>query len=250
MKLHDFFKDNPKIALAFSGGVDSSYLLHAAIEHGTQVQAYYVKSAFQPQFELDDAVRLADVLKADVKILSLDILAEPLILANPEDRCYYCKRKMFSAILQAAQADGFPVVMDGTNASDETRGRPGMRVLKELSIRSPLRECGFSKADVRRLSKEAGLFTWNKPAYACLATRIPTGEEISIEKLQRTEKAEGFLFSLGFNDFRVRLVNGCAKLEMAEKQLPMLLELRNLVVTELEKYYSGVLLDLEVRNEQ
>ncbi len=250
MKLHDFFKDNPKIALAFSGGVDSSYLLHAAIEHGTQVQAYYVKSAFQPQFELDDALRLANALKADLKILSLDILAEPQILANPEDRCYYCKRKMFSAILQAAQADGFPVVMDGTNALDETRGRPGMRVLKELSIRSPLREYGFSKADVRRLSKEAGLFTWNKPAYACLATRIPTGEDISIEKLQRTEKAEDFLFSLGFNDFRVRLVNGYAKLEMSEEQLPMLLELRNLVVTELEKYYSGVLLDLEVRNEQ
>ncbi len=250
MKLHDFFKDNPKIALAFSGGVDSSYLLHAAIEHGTQVQAYYVKSAFQPQFELDDALRLANALKADLKILSLDILAEPQILANPEDRCYYCKRKMFSAILQAAQADGFPVVMDGTNALDETRGRPGMRVLKELSIRSPLREYGFSKADVRRLSKEAGLFTWNKPAYACLATRIPTGEDISIEKLQRTEKAEDFLFSLGFNDFRVRLADGCARLEMSEEQLPMLLELRNLVVTELEKYYSGVLLDLEVRNEQ
>ncbi len=250
MKLHDFFTNNPKIALAFSGGVDSSYLLYAAIEHGAQIQAYYVKSAFQPRFELDDAVCLADELKADIKILSLDILAEPQIVANSEDRCYHCKRKMFSTILQAAQADGFPVVMDGTNASDDTENRPGMRVLKELSVRSPLRECGLSKADVCRLSKEAGLFTWNKPAYACLATRIPTGEEITIEKLQRTEKSEDFLFSLGFSDFRVRLADGCARLEMSEEQLPMLLELRHLVVTELEKYYGGVLLDLEVRNEQ
>lgn len=250
MKLHDFLKNNTKIALAFSGGVDSSYLLHAAMEHGTQIQAYYVKSAFQPQFELDDAVRLADMLKADLKILSLNILAEPQIISNSENRCYHCKRRMFSTILQAAQADGFPILMDGTNASDETESRPGMRVLKELSIRSPLRECGLSKTDVRRLSKEAGLFTWNKPAYACLATRIPTGEEITIEKLQRTEKAEDFLFSLGFSDFRVRLADGCARLEMSEKQLPMLLELRKVVMSELKKYYSGVLLDLEVRNEQ
>lgn len=250
LKLQAFFENNPKIALAFSGGVDSSYLLYAAIQHGAQVRAYYVKAAFQPQFELDDAVRLADELNADLKILSLDILAEPEIITNPENRCYYCKRKMFSAIWQAAKADGFAVVMDGTNASDDAGDRPGMRALRELSIRSPLRECGLSKAEVRRFSREAGLFTWSKPAYACLATRIPWGEEITLEKLQKTEKAEDFLLSLGFSNFRIRLMDGCARLQMSENQLPMLWDRRNVVLTELRKYYSGVLLDFEVRNEQ
>ena len=250
LKLQGFFENNPKISLAFSGGVDSSYLLYAAMKHGVQVQAYYVKTVFQTQFELDDAVRLADELKADIIILSLDILAEPKILANPENRCYHCKHKILSAILQAAGADGFPVLIDGTNASDDAGDRLGMRVLKELSVRSPLRECGLSKAEIRRLSRAAGLFTWDKPAYACLATRIPTGEEITLEKLQKTEKAEDFLLSLGFSNFRIRLMDGCARLQMSENQLPMLWDRRNVVLTELRKYYSGVLLDFEVRNEQ
>ena len=250
MKLQAFFENNPKIALAFSGGVDSSYLLYAAIQHGAQVRAYYVKSAFQPQFELDDAVRLADELNADLKILSLDILAEPEIITNPENRCYYCKRKMFSAIWQAAKADGFAVLMDGTNASDDAADRPGMRALRELSVRSPLRECGISKAEVRRFSREAGLFTWNKPAYACLATRIPTGERITLEKLQATEKAEEALSSLGFSNFRIRLMDGCARLQMPEEQLPRLVKQRKAVLAALGAYYNGVLLDLEVRDEQ
>lgn len=250
MNLQEFFKNNPKVALAFSGGVDSSYLLYTAMEHGVQVRAYYAKSVFQPRFEQEDALRMADALKADLKILSIDILAEPEIVTNPENRCYFCKRKIFTVILHAAKADGFPVLMDGTNASDDAGDRPGMHALKELYVRSPLRECGLSKSEVRRLSREAGLFTWNKPAYACLATRIPKGEEITLEKLQKTEKAEDYLFSLGFSNFRIRLMGGSARLQMPGEQLPWLLEQRNAVLTELKKYYSGVLLDLEVRNEQ
>ncbi len=249
LTLKDFFTNNPKIALAFSGGVDSSYLLHAAIKQGAQVRAYYVKTPFQPAFELDDALRLAKLLKADLSVLSLDLLKDQNIVTNSNDRCYYCKHKMFTAILQAAEADGFPLTIDGTNASDDEADRPGMRALKELSIRSPLRECGLSKADVRRFSKEAGLFTWNKPAYACLATRICTGEEITSEKLLKTETAEDFLFSIGFSDFRLRQSGNSAKLQIKEEQFPMLLERRSKIVTELKKYFSEVSLDLEVRHE-
>ena len=249
MTLHEFFQTNPKVALAFSGGVDSAYLLYAALNCGAQVRAYYVKSAFQPQFELNDAIRLAAELGADMRVLDVDVLCDPQITANPADRCYYCKNSIFKAILKAAAEDGFSVLMDGTNASDDAGDRPGMRALRELEVRSPLRECGLTKAKVRQLSKEAGLFTWDKPAYACLATRIPTGEEITKEKLQRTEQAEEYLFSAGFTDFRVRMMGGAARIQVPEHQLPHLLNKRQELLNEFKKYYSDVLLDLEVRGE-
>lgn len=249
MTLHEFFQTNPKVALAFSGGVDSAYLLYAALSCGAQVRAYYVKSAFQPQFELDDAIRLATELGADMRVLDVDVLRDPQITGNPADRCYYCKNSIFKAILEAAAEDGFSVLMDGTNASDDAGDRPGMRALRELEVRSPLREYGLTKAEVRQLSKEAGLFTWNKPAYACLATRIPTGEGITKEKLQRTEQAEDYLFSAGFTDFRVRMMGGAARIQVPEHQLPLLLNKRQELLSEFKKYYSAVLLDLEVRGE-
>ena len=247
MDLQQFFKENPRVAIAFSGGVDSSYLLYAALRYGARVRAYYVNSAFQPRFELEDARRLAGDIHADLRELQVDVLSSPTVTANPPDRCYHCKRMIFRTIAAAAAEDGFPVLLDGTNASDDAGDRPGMRALRELSVRSPLRECGLAKAEIRRLSKDAGLFTWDKPAYACLATRIRTGEEITLQKLKQTEKAEGFLFGLGFRDFRVRMVGNTAKLELREADLPLLLENREKIVTELRKDYDSVLLNLEVR---
>lgn len=247
MTLGEFFQMYPKVALAFSGGVDSAYLLYAAVSCGAQVRAYYVKSAFQPQFELEDAQRLAKELNADMRVLQVDVLANQHVASNPADRCYYCKREIFTAILNAAAEDGFSVLIDGTNASDDAADRPGMRALREMSVRSPLRECGLTKAEVRRRSKEAGLFTWDKPAYACLATRVPAGVEITEEMLQKTEAAEDFLFSQGFSDFRVRMMGNAARLQLPEAQLPLLLEKRQTVVSELKKSYGAVLLDLEVR---
>ena len=249
MTLSEFFQENSKVALAFSGGVDSAYLLYAAVSCGAQVRAYYVHSAFQPQFELEDARRLAQELGADMRVLDVDVLAAPKVTANPADRCYFCKNAIFTEILKAAKEDGFSLLMDGTNASDDAGDRPGMRALRELSVRSPLRECGLTKPEIRRLSREAGLFTWDKPAYACLATRIPTGEEITAEKLRKTEAAENYLFSLGFTDFRVRMMNGSARLQLPESQWPLLLENRRKSLEELKKQYGAVLLDLEVRGE-
>ena len=247
MELKDFFNDNKKAAIAFSGGVDSAYLLYAARSFGAEVRAYYVKSDFQPEFELQDAKRLAEELGADMSLLELDVLCESSISSNPQDRCYHCKKKIFTAIKEAALGDGFSLLLDGTNASDDAGDRPGMRAIRELEVRSPLRECGLTKDEIRRLSREAGLFTWDKPAYACLATRIPTGEVITREKLERTERAEAFLTKLGFSDLRVRLSSDCARLQLPEDQLWLALEKREEITEELLKYYKAVLLDLSPR---
>lgn len=247
MTLQEFFAENPRAAIAFSGGVDSSYLLYAAVQCGADVHAYFAKTAFQPQFELDDARRLAESVGARLTVLELDALSSEDVARNPANRCYYCKQNIFGNLKRAAAEDGFTLILDGTNASDDAGDRPGMRALREMDVRSPLRECGLTKAEIRRLSHEAGLFTWDKPAYACLATRIRTGEEITLQKLKQTEKAEGFLFGLGFRDFRVRMVGNTAKLELREADLPLLLENREKIVTELRKDYDSVLLNLEVR---
>lgn len=247
MDLKAFFAECTRVAIAFSGGVDSAYLLYAAMQYAKEVKAYYVKTAFQPEFELADAKRLAAELNAPMVILEADVLGNPDIAANPADRCYHCKKKLFTCIMEAAKADGFPVLLDGTNASDDASDRPGMRALAELSVRSPLRECGLTKGKIRELSKAAGLFTHDKPAYACLATRIPTGEEITMEKLRRTEHSENYLQNLGFRDFRVRSRGDVARLQLREADIPMLMVHRQELVEELTKYYSSVLLDLEVR---
>ena len=247
MDLKEFFRQHPKAAIAFSGGVDSSYLLYAALQCGADVRAYYVKGAFQPQFELDDAQRLARDIHAPMTVLRADVLRDETVTANPANRCYYCKKVVFSSIAQAALADGYTVLLDGTNASDDAGDRPGMRALKELHVCSPLRECGLTKAEIRRLSREAGLFTWDKPAYACLATRIPSGDAITAEKLLATERAEAFLFSLGLTDFRVRNYHGAARLQFPEAQLNAVLAHRAEILQELKKDYPAVLLDLEVR---
>lgn len=250
MTLEQFFVAHPKTAIAFSGGVDSAYLLYAALRCGAQVKAYYIKTAFQPQFELDDARRLAAELGAEMAVLQVDVLCREEIVTNPANRCYYCKKTLFRTIADAAKSDGFDLILDGTNASDDASDRPGMRALQELAVRSPLRECGLTKAEIRERSREAGLFTWDKPAYACLATRISTGERITRKKLTRTEAAEGYLAGLGLLDFRVRSMEDTAKLQVTAADMKTVLENRENILAALKTEYNGVLLDLEVRHEQ
>lgn len=247
MTLTQFWQANPKAAIAFSGGVDSAYLLYSAMQAGAAVKAYYVRTAFQPQFELEDAKKLAIQLGADMEILSVDILSVPCVAENPKNRCYYCKKALFSAIAAAAKKDGFALVLDGTNASDEVSDRPGMQALSELCVRSPLRACGLTKPEIRRLSKEAGLFTHDKPAYACLATRIPTGDAITPGKLSRTEEAEDYLHQLGLRDFRVRTLGDTARIQVTEADFDTVLQQREAILSHLKKLYAGVVLDLEVR---
>lgn len=205
MQIRDFFRENPRCAVAFSGGVDSAWLLHEAAAYGEKTAAYFVKTQFQPAFELEDAQDAAQRLDVPLTVLGLDVLALPEVASNPPDRCYHCKRAIFTSLLEAAEADGFPQVVDGSNASDDAGGRPGMRALRELGVRSPLRECGVTKAEVRRLAREAGLPVWDKPSYACLATRVPTGTAITAADLGRVERGERLLMEMGFSGLRLRL---------------------------------------------
>ena len=247
MTLEQFFHAHPRAAVAFSGGTDSALLLWAAKTYGCDVHAYYMKTAFQPAFELADARRLAGELDIPMTVIETDILAVPGAAANGPDRCYHCKRQLFSALWQRARRDGHTLLLDGTNASDDEGDRPGMQALRELEVRSPLRECGLTKDEIRRLSREAGLFTWDKPAYACLATRIPTGQPITARDLAVTEAAETYLFSLGFTDFRVRLAGRSAKIQLPAAQMPRLLEHRQEILDRLGQDYDAVWLDLEAR---
>ncbi len=218
-----------------------------AVKSGIDIKAYYVKSQFQPRFELEDAVRLSENLGVELEITQLDVLSDADIASNTADRCYYCKKRILSAVMEAAKKDGYSVVLEGTNASDNESDRPGMKALREMRVRSPLRECGLTKAEIRENSKKADLFTWDKPAYACLATRIPENERLTQDKLSRTESAEDFLFTLGFTDFRIRMLGNAARLQLPENQFQKLLDNRADVLLGLSKYYSCVLLDLEAR---
>ena len=247
MTLQEFFRENPRVALGFSGGTDSSYLLYEAKRCGARVQPYYIKTAFQPEFEFEDACRLARQLDIPLKVIELDALSAPGVAENPANRCYFCKTALFGALQKQALADGYTVLMDGTNASDDAGDRPGMKALQEMSVRSPLRECGLTKAQIRENSRQAGLFTWNKPAYACLATRIPTGERLTAEKLRRVEAAEGALFDLGFTDFRVRVFHDAARIQLKPDQFLAAVEKRTAITEALSPYFRPVLLDLEAR---
>ena len=247
MTLEQFFKENPKVAIGFSGGVDSSYLLFAGLRYGADIQAYYVNAAFQPQFEFEEAKKLAKLIGAKMTVLELDVLGNEKVLANPPERCYHCKLAIFGSLVAQAKADGYPLIIDGTNASDDASDRPGMKALDEMAVRSPLRECGLTKDDVRRFSKEAGLFTWDKPAYACLATRIPTGHTITGELLQCVEKAEDALFLLGFSDFRVRVYYNAARIQFPLEQMQTALESRARIIEAIKPHFPIILLDLEGR---
>ena len=218
MTLEQFFSQHPKAALAFSGGVDSAYLLWAGLQAGAEVWPYFVKTPFQPQFELEDAYRLCEQLDADLIVLDYDILDQETVVSNPPDRCYHCKRWMFSKLKRYAASEGFSLLIDGTNASDDGGDRPGMRALAELEVCSPLRECGLTKDRIRALSREAGLFTWDKPSYACLATRVPAGTPLTAAGLARVERGESALMALGLSDFRLRLRGNEALLQVRPEQ--------------------------------
>ncbi|MEG1426429.1 MAG: ATP-dependent sacrificial sulfur transferase LarE [Oscillospiraceae bacterium] len=247
MNLEQFFRENPRVALGFSGGVDSSYLLYAANKWGSKVGAYFIKTAFQPEFERRDALALAEQLGVRVQILETDILCSQIIAKNPKNRCYHCKTALFTLLKKQAMADGFSVLIDGTNASDDIADRPGMRALRELSVRSPLQECGLTKAEIRRRSQEAGLFTWNKPAYACLATRIPTDTAITSELLHRIECGEDALFAMGFSDFRLRVYEGAARIQLPETQFVQAIAQKSGILAALSPYFTLVFLDLKAR---
>ena len=248
MNLVKYLTSLGNIAVALSGGVDSSYLAYAAKQSGIPCKAYTVKSQFVPQFELNDAKKIAKFIDIPLEIIDIDVLAHDDVTSNPDNRCYYCKHHVFTTIGEYAKRDGFTVICDGTNASDDIDDRPGMRAIAELSVKSPLRDCGLTKSVIRKLAQQANLFTWNKPSYACLATRFQAGQRITSHDLEHIELAEKYLFSLDLSDFRVRLIGNNAKIQVPENQIAIVIKNRIEILTYLKSMFDDVVLDLEVRS--
>lgn len=248
MKLIDYINSFDNVAVALSGGVDSSYLAYAVKQSGIPCKAYTVKSQFVPQFELDDAKKIAEFIGIPLEIIDIDVLEHDDVTSNSSDRCYYCKHHVFTTISEHAKRDGFTVLCDGTNASDDVDDRPGMKAIAELSVKSPLRECNLRKPMIRDLAHQANLFTWNKPSYACLATRFQAGQRITGHDLEHIERAEGYLFSLGLSDFRVRLMGNNAKIQVPENQIAIVIKNRLEILTHFKSMFDDVVLDLEVRS--
>ena len=179
--------------------------------------------------------------------LAFDVLACPAVAANPPDRCYHCKKVILSTIKAAAEADGYTVLLDGTNFTDDVDERPGWRALGEAGVLSPLRLCGLTKETIRERSRRAGLFTWDKPAYACLATRVRTGQPLDEKTLFAVEAAENALLWLGFSDFRVRTFDGRARLEFTADQIGEARERFEAIRALLAPYFTQIESELRER---
>jgi uncharacterized protein len=213
------------VAVAFSGGTDSSYLLAACVDllGAHRVMALTADSPLTPRAELDDARALADQLGVRHVVLPSDDLANPGIIANPPDRCYHCKFSRFDALLAIAQNEGLAQLVHGENADDAADYRPGSRAAEELGVRAPLREAGLAKAEVRALSRARGLPNWDRPANACLASRFPYGTPLTAEGLARVEAAENALRDLwDLRQLRVRDHYPVARLEVPSEEIARL----------------------------
>lgn len=247
MKIKEFFKEHSNVVVAVSGGVDSAVLLALAAEYAQEVHACFVKTAFQPEFEFKDAAEICSKLNIKLNILEADVLKNDDIVLNNQNRCYYCKKLMFEKILAFAKDAGSDTVLEGTNVSDDVESRPGYKALKELGILSPLRICEMTKSDIRETARKMDLSVSQKPSYACLATRVPTGERITAEILTKTEKAEDILLNKGFSDFRIRYRSGAALIQINDKDYQKLILNRKEILSKLSDYYSDIMLDLKGR---
>ena len=246
--LKKYLRSLGSLAVAFSSGVDSTFLLKVAHDElGQNVIAITASSRSFPKRESNEA---ADFCKANgIKQITIESeeLNIPQFRHNAVDRCYHCKKELFTKIIKLAKENGIEYVCEGSNMDDNGDYRPGLKAVAELGIKSPLRECNLYKEEIRALSKEMGLPTWNKPSFACLASRFVYGEEINEKKLEMVEKAEQTLLDLGFKQLRVRIHGeNLARIEVLPAELERLLSLRDTVVKALrEAGFSYITMDLQ-----
>jgi uncharacterized protein len=246
--LKEILKKYKSVLVAFSGGADSGFLLKAAVDFlgAEKVLAVTVKSEVIPEKKIMEAKKIAEEIGSKWKTVEIPILSENNLIKNPTNRCYLCKKIILKNLKKIAKKEGINHVIEGTNIEDTQGYRPGLKAIKGLGIKSPLLEVGFSKEEIRILSRKLGLPGWNKPSFSCLATRFPYRTKLTKRKLKKVEEAENLMVAKGFNQIRVRHYGKLARIEVPEKDLEKLLSQRKSIIAEFKKIgYHYITLDLE-----
>ena len=249
-KLKDIIKNYQNGLIAFSGGVDSTFLLKVCLDTlgKNNILAVIADSETYPEEEINSAKKIAEMMGVNYKIIKTDEICNEKFVSNPPERCYYCKFELFTKLNAIAAENGFDNVFEGSNYDDLSDFRPGLKAVTELNIISPLKDAKLTKDEIRKFSKQLNLSTWKKPSMACLSSRFPYGYKITIEELKMVEEAERYLRSLGFEQLRVRHHGELARIEVESQDIEKLAsnEIRTKLVDKFKKLgYIWITMDIQ-----